>query len=128
MAVDQALEAVWRPPSSGFDASHAAAEAAAADLARHHWPTDPGYPARFPPMPALSAAAVAGAAAAGSGAGAGAAVESGEGGSGGGGRPLNAGVFSTYGARGPDKMEDRHVIARELCGIPGAHLVGGAVT
>jgi len=73
-----------------------AAEAAAADLARHHWPTDPGYPAGFPPMPALSAAAVVGAAAAGSGAGAGAgaAVESGESGSGGGGQRLTLVPFS----------------------------------
>jgi hypothetical protein len=39
-------------------------------------------------------------------------------------RTLNAGVFSTCGARGPDKMEDRHVVVRALNDIEGAHLVG----
>ena len=76
------------------------------DLVQHEWP-DPGpdgrYPAKFPPM---TAAAIAVGTAAPPP------------------RTLNAGVFSTCGARGPDKMEDRHVVARNVNDIPGAHLVG----
>ncbi|EEH52336.1 uncharacterized protein MICPUCDRAFT_22355 [Micromonas pusilla CCMP1545] len=39
-------------------------------------------------------------------------------------RAINAGVWATHGARGADKMEDRHVVIRELGGIRGAHLLG----
>ena len=82
------------------------------DLARHEWP-DPGpdgrYPSKFPPM-TTAVAAPSGAADAD-----GDAPPP---------RTLNAGVFSTCGARGPDKMEDRHVVARNINGIEGAHLVG----
>lgn len=77
-----------------------------ADLARHQW-TDPGpdgrYPSNFPPLTATTATADSATAPP---------------------RTLNAGVFSTCGARGPDKMEDRHVVVRNLNGIEGAHLVG----
>lgn len=39
-------------------------------------------------------------------------------------RVCNAGVFSTCGARGADKMEDRHVVCNGIEGIEGAHLLG----
>ena len=39
-------------------------------------------------------------------------------------RVCNAGVFSTCGARGADKMEDRHVVCNGVEGIEGAHLIG----
>ena len=39
-------------------------------------------------------------------------------------RVCNAGVFSTCGARGADKMEDRHVVRNGIEGIEGAHLIG----
>ena len=39
-------------------------------------------------------------------------------------RVCNAGVFSTCGARGADKMEDRHVVCNALEGLRGAHLIG----
>ena len=39
-------------------------------------------------------------------------------------RVCNAGVFSTCGARGADKMEDRHVVCNAVEGIEGAHLIG----
>ena len=39
-------------------------------------------------------------------------------------RVCNAGVFSTCGARGADKMEDRHVVCNAVGGIAGAHLIG----
>ena len=35
---------------------------------------------------------------------------------------FRAGVFSACGARGPDKMEDRHVLASDVGGVRGAHL------
>ena len=39
-------------------------------------------------------------------------------------RVCNAGVFSTCGARGADKMEDRHVVCNGIEGVEGAHLIG----
>ena len=36
---------------------------------------------------------------------------------------FTAGVFATAGARGADKMEDRHVIAHGVGGVPHAHLI-----
>ena len=35
---------------------------------------------------------------------------------------FHSGVFSACGARGPDKMEDRHVLASDVGGVRGAHL------
>lgn len=101
LAPDQPLEPVWRPPSSERHANNAAAQAAAADLAQHEWP-ESRFPSKFPPMMATTTTA--------------ASTEASS-------RILNAGVFSTCGARGVDKMEDRHVVINNLCGIEGAHLV-----
>ena len=38
-------------------------------------------------------------------------------------RPFRPGAFATCGARGADKMEDRHVVQRDVGGIAGAHVV-----
>ena len=89
------LEPVWAPPSASREDAGRVAAAGAAELADRAWPAPatPGAPPRG--FPPLPARP----------------------------RPLHPGVFSTCGARGPDKMEDRHVVATNVGSIPGAHLV-----
>ena len=89
------LEPVWAPPSASREDAGRVAAAGAAELADRAWPAPatPGAPPRK--FPPLPARP----------------------------RPLHPGVFSTCGARGPDKMEDRHVVATNVGSIAGAHLV-----
>ena len=96
------LRRVWRPPSVARDAAHATAAAATADLLHHEWAAASGserahLPGTYPHRfpPHTNPR-----------------------------RVVNAGVFSTCGARGADKMEDRHVVINRLDGIAGAHLIG----
>ena len=95
------LRRVWRPPSVARDAAHATATAATADLLHHEWVASGSeqafLPGTYPPRfpPHTNPR-----------------------------RVVNAGVFSTCGARGADKMEDRHVVINQLDGIAGAHFIG----
>jgi hypothetical protein len=37
---------------------------------------------------------------------------------------VRIGAYATAGRRGAEKMEDRHVIERQLAGNPNVHLIG----
>ena len=96
------LEPRWSPPATAArDADETARQADAGLFADRTWPTPREgrgvAPPRWPKLPTTDE---------------GDSLDS----------LFRAGVFSACGARGPDKMEDRHVLASDVGGVRGAHL------
>jgi serine/threonine protein phosphatase PrpC/serine/threonine protein kinase len=92
---------LWFPPTRvRRDAGEAASAAHQRLFAKRAWPRWPDAPRGAPPQswPSLGSASAGPA-------------------------RCRAGVFSTSGARGGDKMEDRHLLVHDVGGCEGAHLL-----